>query len=260
MFVVVDAVRLSQVVANLLNNAAKYTKPGGEISLRVLRENQKVIIAVRDNGIGIAPDLLPHVLEMFRRTEQAKSHSKDGLGIGLALAKKLVEMHGGSLEGFSAGEGQGSEFTVRLPLLTVDPNDLRTDNQLSEQHPSSLTYGKHQKIMVVDDNQDVALSLATLLRILGNDVVVANNGDTAIQTFETFRPSMVFLDLGMPEMDGYEVARRLHALPVFQNVTLIALTGWGQEEDRQRTREAGFDHHIVKPMNLAKLQALLSVV
>lgn len=254
LFVEGDPVRLSQIIANLLNNAAKYTKPGGKIKVNVSQYDQKVMISVRDNGIGISPELLPHVLEMFIQSDRAKRQSKGGLGIGLALANRLVEMHGGRLEARSQGEGCGSEFIVHLPISTKQ-------FQLKEQIDywnSQSNDGKAQKILIVDDNQDVASSLAILLRVLGKEVIIAHSGQAALQIFEEFRPSVVFLDLGMPEMDGFEVARRFRQLPEFQGVTLIALTGWGQEDDRRRTQEAGFDHHVVKPMNLEKLQLLLA--
>lgn len=250
-----DPVRLSQIVSNLLNNSAKYTEPDGQIWLTVTRSDREVCISVRDNGIGISPEQLPHVLEMFSQSARARTHSQEGLGIGLALAKRLVEMHGGSLEAKSAGENQGSEFIVRLPL---------SEKQLSLPEVSMADSEKptaaRQKILVVDDNHDAASSLAMLLRVLGNDVQTANDGPTALQIIESFAPSVVLLDLGMPVMSGYEVAQRLRELPQARNITLVALTGWGQEEDRQRTQEAGFDQHLVKPVNLDALQVLLTHV
>jgi PAS domain S-box-containing protein len=249
-----DAVRLSQSVANLLNNAAKYTEPGGQIWLTVSRAGDQVSISVRDTGIGISADLLPHVLEMFMRTDPAKRRSASGLGIGLGLVKRLVEMHGGRVEVKSAGEGQGSEFTIRLPLSRrqLPPVDA------AETVDSRQRLSSRQRILVVDDNQDAALSLKMLLTILGSQVETANDGRSALKALETFRPAVVLLDLGMPDMSGYEVARRMRAIPECNNVTLVALTGWGQEEDRRRTREAGFDHHLVKPVDLRALQVLLS--
>jgi PAS domain S-box-containing protein len=250
-----DAVRLSQVVANLLNNAAKYTDPGGQIWLNVWREAAEVVISVRDSGIGIAPELLPHVLEMFTQAERARRHSQDGLGIGLALVKRLVEMHGGVVRAHSAGEGKGSEFTIRLPL---------SHQQSTEEEPApaatSAAPRDRQKILVVDDNVDAASSLAMLLRLLGSEVETAHDGCSALRVFETFQPSVVLLDLGMPDMSGYEVARRMRGMPQFQKMTLVALTGWGQDDDRRRTQEAGFDVHLVKPVNLDALQVLLAEV
>jgi CheY-like chemotaxis protein len=251
-----DPVRLAQVVANLLNNSAKYTEPGGQIWLTVSRHGGDVLISVRDTGIGISPDLLPHVMEMFTQADRDKKRPQDGLGIGLALVKRLVEMHGGGVVAKSDGEGRGSEFIIRLPLsqkqLPVPAETPKVDRQ--------QRFTSRQRILVVDDNPDAALSLAMLLKLLGSDVETAHDGRSALQALETFRPSVVLLDLGMPDMSGYEVAQRLRSQPKFQDVTLVALTGWGQEEDRRRTQQAGFDHHLVKPVNLDALQVLLGEV
>jgi PAS domain S-box-containing protein len=251
-----DPVRLSQVVANLLNNAAKYTESGGQIWLTVSCEAGEVVISVRDTGIGIRADMLPVVMDMFTRTDRGRTHSQDGLGIGLALVKRLVELHGGRVEATSEGDGRGSEFTVRLRLFAkqlpaVDPGiPVQSDRPIAPR----------QRVLVVDDNQDAATSLAMLLRILGSDVETAHDGRSALQAFVDFRPSVVLLDLGMPDMNGYEVARRLRELPQFEKVTLVALTGWGQEDDRRKTHEAGFDEHMVKPVNVDALQVLLADV
>lgn len=251
-----DPVRLSQVVANLLNNSAKYTDPGGQIWLTVSREGDDIAIAVRDTGIGISAELLPHVLEMFTQAHRAKRHAQEGLGIGLALVKRLVELQGGSVEAKSEGEGKGSEFVIRLPLARSQlPQAQGAPGSRPDSSPAA-----RRKILVVDDNQDAALSLAMLLKILGNDVKTAHNGGAALELFASFRPSVMLLDLGMPDMSGFEVARRLREMPEFQNVTLVALTGWGQEDDRRRTHEAGFDHHLVKPVNLDALKVLLAEV
>jgi signal transduction histidine kinase/CheY-like chemotaxis protein len=251
-----DPVRLAQVVANLLNNSAKYTEPGGQIWLTVSRQGGQVSISVRDTGIGISADLLPHVLEMFTQADRDKRRPQDGLGIGLALVKRFVELHGGGVEAKSDGEGRGSEFIIRLPLsqkqLSIQPDVPKI--------APHQRFSSRQRILVVDDNQDAASSLALLLKLLGSDVETARNGRSALRALEIFRPSVVLLDLGMPDMSGYEVAHRMRDMPQFQGVTLVALTGWGQEEDRQRTREAGFDHHLVKPVNLDALQVLLSDV
>ena len=243
-----DAVRLSQVIANLLNNAAKYTEQPGQIWLTVSRDCGEVVISVRDNGIGISADLLPKVFDMFTQAERSKRHSQDGLGIGLALAKRLIEMHGGRIEAKSAGEGQGSEFTLRLPLAV---KQLQPTSDRPAAAPERAASG--QKILVVDDNVDAALSLATLLKILGNNVRTVHDGQAALESFSSFQPVVVLLDLGMPEMNGFDVARRMRELPHFDKATLVALTGWGQEDDRRRTQEAGFEHHLVKPVNLDPL-------
>ncbi|MBI3864831.1 MAG: PAS domain S-box protein, partial [Planctomycetia bacterium] len=249
-----DLVRLAQVVTNLLNNAAKYTEPGGQIWLNVSRRAGQVLISIRDTGIGISSELLPHVMEMFTQADRNMRRPQDGLGIGLALVKRLVELHGGSVEAKSDGEGCGSEFTIRLPLsqkqLPVQPQSPKTDR--------IQKLNSRQRILIVDDNRDSALSLGMLLRILGSDVETAQDGRSALRAFETFRPSVVLLDIGMPDMNGFEVARHMRDLSPSQDVTLVALTGWGQEEDRRRTREAGFDHHLVKPVNLDELQMLLA--
>jgi PAS domain S-box-containing protein len=251
-----DPLRLSQVVTNLLNNASKYTEPGGQIWLTVCREADEVVISVRDTGIGICADMLPLVLEMFTRTERGKIHSQDGLGIGLALVKRLVELHGGRVEAKSEGEGRGSEFTVRLPVYANQLPAVYTGIAVESDRPTDA----RQRILVVDDNRDAASSLAMLLRILGNEVETAHNGRSAFQAFVEFRPSVVLLDLGMPDMSGYEVARRLRELPQFQPVKLVALTGWGQDDDRRKTHEAGFDDHMIKPVNVDALQVLLADV
>lgn len=248
-----DAVRLAQVVSNLLNNAAKYTHPGGRILVRAQRKGDFVEILVRDNGIGIQADQLPRVLEMFTRTERGKMHSQEGLGIGLALAKRLVEMHGGRIEVKSEGLDRGSEFVVCLPASVRNHIDEHTSIASA---PHSL--GTRRKILIVDDNQDAASSLAMLISILGSDVQVAHDGKSAIAAFHSFHPSLALLDLGMPEMSGYDVARHVRSQSEFDDVTLVALTGWGQEDDRRRTREAGFDHHLVKPVDLDALQLLLA--
>jgi CheY-like chemotaxis protein/nitrogen-specific signal transduction histidine kinase len=249
-----DMVRLSQVVANLLNNAAKYTPPGGQIAVSVRREGQWIALAVRDNGIGIAPAALPNIFEMFVQVDQDHKRTQGGLGIGLALVKRLVEMHGGAVQAASAGEGKGSEFTVRLPLAS---RQLPQPEQLPEKSRNAPT---RRRVLVVDDNQDAASSLGMLLGLLGSEVQTANDGRSALALVERYRPDVVLLDLGMPGMSGYEVAQRVRELPQFREVKLIALTGWGQEDDRRRTREAGFDHHLVKPVNLEALQVLLSEV
>lgn len=249
-----DPVRLSQVVANLLNNAAKYTEPGGQIWLSASREGAEVAISVRDTGIGISADFLPRVLEMFFQADRTRKNAQDGLGIGLALVKRLVEMHGGRIEAKSEGEGRGSEFILRLPLALkqLPPADARRN---VNRDPRA---GSRQKILVVDDNRDAASSLAMLLKILGNDVRTAHDGQSALAAFVDFQPSLVLLDLGLPDISGYDVAGRMRELPQFHGVMLVALTGWGQDEDRRRTQEAGFDQHLVKPVNLDALQILLT--
>jgi PAS domain S-box-containing protein len=251
-----DAVRLSQIVANLLNNAAKYTEPEGHIWLSVSRDGAEALISVRDNGLGISAEQLPHVLEMFNQADRAKRHSQDGLGIGLALVKRLVEMHGGCVETYSDGEGKGSEFTLRLPLSA----QMKSASAAATSGATESQSAGRRRILVVDDNRDAAVTLSMLLKLLGNEVATAHDGHTGLQAFDEFLPSLVLLDLGMPDMTGFDVARELHTRPHFAGVTLVALTGWGQADDRRRTAEAGFDYHLVKPVTLDALNGILAQV
>jgi signal transduction histidine kinase len=246
-----DFVRLTQVVANLLNNAAKYSDPGGEIRIEAKRDGNAVSISVRDTGRGIPADMLSRVFELFMQVDRGNGQSQGGLGIGLTLAKTLVELHGGTLEARSGGAGQGSEFVVCLPLGAA-----HTPTRPPEEGVPSAVLAS-RRILVVDDNRDAAESLGTLLELLGADVRIAHNGPDALDSFAIHEPDAVVLDLGMPGMDGLEVARRIRQRPGAEDVTLIALTGWGQDEDRQRSQAAGFDHHLVKPTNFRALQKLL---
>jgi PAS domain S-box-containing protein len=250
-----DPVRLAQVVGNLLTNSAKYTEANGHIWLTAQREEDKAVVRVRDTGIGIAPDMLPHVFELFVQADHTSTKAQGGLGIGLTLVKNLVEMHGGGVEARSAGLGKGCEFVVRLPLMALRTEKLN-DEEITEPNQSAPKSG--HRLLVVDDNQDAAMSLALLLKLQGHEVRVANDGQSALEIASTFRPSVIFLDIGMPVMDGYEVARRLRQQPGLEKVVLVALTGWGQKDDRRRSREAGFDHHLVKPAEAKMLEALLA--
>lgn len=247
-----DPVRLTQVVANLLNNAAKYTEAGGQIELTVRREQGEVAIVVRDTGSGIPPDMLPRVFDLFTQGDRHAGRAQGGLGIGLTLVKTLVEMHGGSVRAISEGAGRGSEFVVRLPL--ADPR-RSPEIPAQEARPSALLGPR--RVLVVDDNRDSAESLGTLLRLLGADVHVVYNGPDALEALAAYKPTVVLLDIGMPGMDGHEVARRIRQRPELQEVALVALTGWGQEEDRHRSQLAGFDHHLVKPADISSLETLL---
>jgi len=240
-----------------LTNAAKYTEANGRIWLSAEREEDDVVLRVRDDGIGIAPDLLPHVFELFVQADHTSTKAQGGLGIGLTLARNLIQMHGGAVEARSGGLGKGSEFMVRLPLMVQPP----------KQHLDAADEGRKDqgsaiglRLLVIDDNQDAAMSMATLLRLQGHEVRVAHDGPAALAMVASFRPSVVFLDLGMPEMDGYEVARRLRQQPGCESVVLAALTGWGQQADRRRTAAAGFDHHLVKPLDAKALECLLSAL
>ena len=247
-----DPVRLTQVFANLLNNAAKYTDRGGQIWLTVRRDGDAASISVRDNGTGIEPEMLPRVFDMFAQIDRNASRAQGGLGIGLTLVKRLVEMHGGSVEASSDGLGRGSEFTVRLPLAA---GASLANRPASATNPAAAP--ATLRVLVVDDNRDAAESLAVLLKLLGVEVQVVSSGRDALEAVSTYKPAVVLLDIGMPGMDGYEVARRIRAQPEFRDITLIALTGWGQNEDRHRTRSAGFDYHLVKPADINALQSLL---
>jgi PAS domain S-box-containing protein len=251
-----DPVRLAQVLANLLNNAAKYTEEGGQIWLSARPEPGEIMISVRDSGLGIPADMLPKVFELFAQVDRTLKRAQGGLGIGLALVKSLVQMHGGRVEARSAGPGQGSEFIIRLPLAADQPTSSPGRTEGNGQTSPLLA---SRRVLVVDDNRDAADSLTLLLRLLGADVQVVYDGTAALEAIHTFRPRVVLLDLGMPGMDGYEVAQRLRQ-EEGQGITLIALTGWGQEEDRRRSQAAGFDYHLVKPVNPEALQTLLSAL
>lgn len=250
-----DPVRLAQIVGNLLTNSAKYTDANGRIWLTARREGDRAILSVRDTGIGIAADMLPHVFELFVQADHASTKAQGGLGIGLTLVKNLVEMHGGSVEAHSPGLGQGSEFIVRLPLIAKGTQSAGA-TPFKPSHPAVPSSGL--RLLVVDDNRDAAVSLSMLLRLQGHDVRIAHDGPTALEIARQSRPDVIFLDLGMPGMDGYEVARRLRQQPGLEKVVLAALTGWGQHEDRRRTAEAGFDHHLVKPPEPKLIESLLS--
>jgi len=244
-----DVVRMAQILANLLNNAAKYTDHGGCIRLRAWPEGGNAAISVSDNGVGIAPEVMPRMFEMFSRGDRDSGRSQGGLGIGLALSRRLAQMHGGSLEARSDGPGKGSEFIARLPLTAVPQQtapSLHADPHLMQ-----------MRVLVVDDNPDAGDSLAMILEVLGAEVRVVRSGAEAFDVFGSFQPSVVLLDIGMPGMNGYDVARALRTRFPEHGATLVALTGWGQEDDRQRARDAGFDHHLVKPADLDVLQHLL---
>jgi two-component system CheB/CheR fusion protein len=246
-----DSVRLAQVVANLLNNAAKYTDRGGHIRVRARREGSSAVISVRDNGRGIAADVLPKVFDLFTQSNGNLDRSRGGLGIGLTLVRQLVELHGGTVEAHSDGIGHGSEFIVRLPAAA----DMRPT------HAGTLRAAPDvacRRILVVDDNRDAAESLGMLLALLGMETRTAHGSVAALDALDEFRPSVMLLDIGMPGMDGLELARRMRQHPFGRNVTLVALTGWGQERDRRRTRDAGIDHHLVKPVDLDALRSLLA--
>ena len=250
---VADATRLAQVVSNLLNNAAKYTPHGGHIELSVRREASRVAIAVSDTGVGIATEALPEVFEMFTQVGRNRDRSQGGLGIGLALVRRLVELHGGSVTVESPGNGGGSTFTVRLPLAEAPKEREGPDL------PAGGRDAAHaRRVLVVDDNADAAESLAALLELSGHATRVANDGDEALRVAREFSPEIVFLDIGMPGKDGYEVAKELRASAQTRQAVLVALTGWGARDDRVRSRMAGFDHHLTKPAGLEAVDHLLA--
>lgn len=248
-----DPHRLEQVLTNLLTNAAKYTDPGGQIWLTTAREGPEIVIRVRDTGVGITPEMLAHIFELFVQAERRLDRSQGGLGIGLTLVHRLVELHGGTVEASSPGLGGGSEFVVRLPALS-EKNDSEAPISNGESPPQRLPT---RRVLVVDDNRDAADSLGLSLRLAGQEVRVAHSGPEALRLIHEFLPDIVFLDIGMPGMDGYEVARRIRAYPQFRDLLLVAVTGWGQQEDRLRSREAGFDHHLIKPVEPQSVHPLL---
>ena len=248
-----DRARLAQVFGNLLNNSCKYTRPNGAISLSARRNgNNEVLVSVRDDGAGIPPDKIDSIFDMFMQVDRSSDRSQSGLGIGLTLVKRLVEMHGGSIEARSAGEGQGSEFVVQLPMIDKPAVvSSRVSDVAAE--PAS-----QRRILIVDDNVDSADSLAMLLEITGNQTYLAHDGVEAIESIEKYRPEVVLLDIGLPKLDGHEVCRRVREQPWGKDIRIIALTGWGQDDDRRKSEEAGFNGHLVKPVDYDKLLALLS--
>ena len=250
-----DATRLIQVLCNLLSNAAKYTPAGGRIELAARRTEAGVQIRVRDNGVGIPPDMLHRVFDMFTQVERSLERAQGGLGIGLTLVKRLVEMHGGEVEARSAGPGLGSEFVVRLPEVVAQ----RASSSLA---PPDAPAGRHKprhRILVADDNRDAADSLAFVLRGVGHDVRIAYDGQQALEVVQDFCPRLALLDIGMPRLNGYDTARSIRSQPCGAGMVLIALTGWGQPEDKQRSQLAGFDHHLVKPVDPSVLDRLLAI-
>ena len=252
----VDPVRVEQVVTNLLHNAAKYTEAGGIITLTLEAGDECARIRVRDTGIGIPPNLLGQVFDLFTQGERSLDRSQGGLGLGLTLVRNLTLLHGGSVEAFSEGSGCGSEFVVTLPLLQESSAEA-ADHTPSLPPMTAARANPPQRVLVVDDNRDAAETLAELVELWGFDVEIAHDGLAALQRATEWEPGLVFLDIGMPGLNGYEVARRLRADHRFEDVTLVALTGYGQQEDFERSRAAGFDHHLVKPVEVAQLQTLL---
>lgn len=247
-----DITRLAQVFLNLLNNAAKYTERGGRIELHVAQQGSDAVVSIKDTGIGIPPDKLKSIFQMFSQVDGSLSRSLGGLGIGLSLAQRLVEMHSGRIEAFSDGLGSGSKFVVRLPIVAAAPQAHAPRREDRAPRASEL------RILVVDDNRDAAATLAMLLKSTGSYVRTAHDGEEAIQVAAEFLPNVVLCDIGLPKMDGYEVGRHIRQEPWGEKMTLIAVTGWGQDDDRRKSDEAGFDRHLVKPVDPNALMNLLA--
>ncbi|MCG2592312.1 ATP-binding protein [Ramlibacter sp. XY19] len=256
LFVDADVTRLCQIIANLLNNAAKYTPDGGRIQVTAQRQDGLAVISVEDSGVGIPVPLLPRVFELFTQVDRSSDRSQGGLGIGLALVRQLVEMHGGTVEADSKGPGLGSTFTVRLPVS----ERLPPAEPGIEAHKLQAAGDKGVRVLVVDDNVDGAETMAQFLGILGYETRTVHDGLTAVDTAASFRPHVVILDIGLPQLNGHEVAKRIRQAPGGEEMLLVAVSGWGQAEDRQKSRDAGFDRHFVKPVELEVLMEVVSLV
>lgn len=247
-----DETRLAQVFSNLLNNAAKYTNPNGRIEITAEIEGLRVSVSIQDNGIGIPREIIDDIFQMFTQAHISHDRTQAGLGVGLALARRLIEMHDGAIKANSAGIGHGSRFTVELPILEI--TDTLASPVSSTRQDKPVTTAQH--ILIVDDNQDFATSLATILRNMGHKVRVEHDGVSGLNATETFYPTLAFLDIGLPGMNGYELARALKERYPDDGLYLVAITGWGQASDKLRARQAGFDHHIVKPLDPTQLGSL----
>jgi CheY-like chemotaxis protein len=251
-----DPVRLTKVFLNLLNNAAKFTPAGGRIWLKAARQGSDVVVTVRDTGIGIPGPMLPHVFELFTKVDRSSARAGRGLGVGLTLVEQLVKMHGGRVEAHSGGAGRGSEFVVRLPLFAVPAASAPVRREAAVTMPLA----KPCQILIVDDIRDLADSLALLLRRMGHDVHTVYNGRAALKAIETLGPELALVDIGLPELSGYEVAQRIRGQSWGRSVYLVAMTGWAQPEDRSRALEAGFNRHMTKPVSFAEIQQLMADV
>ena len=247
-----DAVRLEQIFTNLLNNAVRYTPNRGLIWLAAWQEGNSAVVSVRDNGIGISPGMLPRLFEMFVQERRSGMGTQEGLGVGLCLVDRLVEMHGGTVEARSDGKDKGSEFIVRLPLTQTQAG------KKMQKAEKTATAKPGLRVLVVDDNHDAAQVLCMLLQSIGVDVEAVDSGPAALAIIPDYRPNVILMDIGMPCMDGNEVARRIRQQPEFNDIKLIAVTGWGQEKDRQRSKESGFDHHLTKPVSFQDLKDLVA--
>jgi two-component system CheB/CheR fusion protein len=268
-----DPTRLTQAVFNLLNNAAKYTPPGGKIWMTVERDGAQAVVRVRDNGSGMKAELVPKVFDLFAQGERTLDRSQGGLGLGLTLVKRLIEMHAGTTEAHSDGPGRGSEFILRLPLLRDEGGGMRDEEKTSAAapssliphpsslipHPSSLAV-RVERALVVDDNPEVAEGIIWVLDGLAREIKMVHSGAAAIETARQWHPDLILCDLGMPIMDGYETCRRLRQLPGLGGVVIAAVSGYGGEEDRRKSQAAGFDRHLVKPVSRQTLEELVQSV
>ena len=251
-YVHADRTRLAQVFGNLLNNSSKFSDRGQPIAIAITHDGGQAVVSIRDTGVGIPREALKKIFDMFGQADLHGARSRGGLGIGLSLVKRIAEMHGGTVEARSEGAGRGSEFVVRIPMIAVE--------RVAPAQPTGETAPppSRRRVLVVDDNTDAAESLAALLAIGGHETRLAHDGLQAVEEAKIFHPDVVFLDIGMPELDGHETARRIREQPWGKNMVLVALTGWGQAEDRRRSKEAGFNHHLVKPADPAVVAKLIS--
>jgi len=252
----VDPARLAQVFSNLLNNACKFTERGGVIEIEAKRQGSQVVVSIRDNGIGIPCEELAHVFDMFRQVVRSLEKSHDGLGIGLTLVRRFVELHGGTVNAQSEGPGKGSAFTVRLPAAKSDEKKFRRENEKTEK--VSVISNSKFRILVVDDDRDSGHTLSMLLKFRGHEVRTAGDGLEAIASAEEFQPNIILMDIGMPKLNGYEATRRIREKPFGKDIMIVALTGWGQASDVARSVEAGCSAHLVKPVDFAALERLLA--
>jgi CheY-like chemotaxis protein/two-component sensor histidine kinase len=247
-----DPVRITQILSNLVTNAAKYTDPGGQIEVEARREEEHVVVAVRDNGIGIPAELMPRLFTLFSQADTALERSEGGLGIGLALVRGFAALHGGTVEARSDGPGKGSEFIVRMPLAEAPVHEGFTALAPTVRSRSGL------RVLVADDNADICEMCSTLLRLWGHECIVARDGAQALAAMEATRPDVALVDIGMPGINGYEVGERVRAAPWGRPIVLVAVTGWGQDEARARSSAAGFDFHLIKPVETSELERVLA--
>jgi PAS domain S-box-containing protein len=252
-----DPIRLAQILSNLLNNAAKYTPPGGIIRLKAVREGDTVLISVQDNGAGIPPEILPAIFDLFHQAGTTLRSAQGGIGVGLTLVRRLAELHGGTVDAISSGIGQGSEFRVRLPIHSAESPRMSRDENFTKRCNATPRDAGGRRILIVDDNMDAAMSLELLLKLQGHETLVTDDGMAALEQSGSFLPEIAILDIGLPGLNGYELATHLRRKPWGGSCVLVALTGWGQEEDKRRAREAGFDHHFVKPIDPMVLEELI---